>query len=605
MSDITIIDNNYPNAAQPEEIKISLKEHQLKLLNKCLELENNKITDAENKKIIIDTSVGIIANAVGSGKSLNILSLVVKKLSLKKNYSYYNGTALFKESKVMDKTLFKNINVLAVPHNIFLQWKKYITDLTTIGTEYVRCKKDLDDIQYDKQLILVSATMYNSLAMKINENNYHVSRLFFDEADSINIPNCQKIQAVFYWFVTSSVNNLLVPKGDTVYENGDRYGGHYDANHQWVRSKVLNHIPGIKRNGFIKDTFLALKDMQYKKNIFLKNCDKLIAASFKLPAYVILKYICKNSNILNVLNNLVSENVQQMICAGDIEGAIRSMNIEKTDETNLIKIIANGLYSDLENKRIDLDSTIKKNYTNKNKKAEDIAKINKEITTLESKINNIQMRVNESNMDPITFCEIENKTIIKCCMQVFDFESITMYITTTMSPKCPMCRTPITKESLTILDNEEERDYEETKEEEPARLTRNYEDYDKLSNLTYILEKKIAKNARLIVFSEHDGTFSNLLTVFNQKQIEWREIKGQATFINKTVEWYKDRTTEKVKVLFLNSQYSGAGLNLENTTDLILYHKMNKELTIQCIGRAHRMGRTSPLNVHQLHYEDE
>ena len=56
----------------------------------------------------------------------------------------------------------------------------------------------------------------------------------------------------------------------------------------------------------------------------------------------------------------------------------------------------------------------------------------------------------------------------------------------------------------------------------------------------------------------------------------------------------------KVPVIFLNSNIECAGLNLQETTDIILYHKMNTDIESQILGRANRIGRKISLNVHHL-----
>jgi hypothetical protein len=55
----------------------------------------------------------------------------------------------------------------------------------------------------------------------------------------------------------------------------------------------------------------------------------------------------------------------------------------------------------------------------------------------------------------------------------------------------------------------------------------------------------------------------------------------------------------------LNAKNYGSGLNLQMTTDIIIYHKMSKDLENQVIGRGQRLGRTDALNVHYLYYENE
>ena len=59
------------------------------------------------------------------------------------------------------------------------------------------------------------------------------------------------------------------------------------------------------------------------------------------------------------------------------------------------------------------------------------------------------------------------------------------------------------------------------------------------------------------------------------------------------------------RVLLASSMLHGCGLNLENTTDVILVHKLQPDLRSQVIGRAQRPGRTGALRVHQLLFDNE
>jgi SNF2 family DNA or RNA helicase len=53
-------------------------------------------------------------------------------------------------------------------------------------------------------------------------------------------------------------------------------------------------------------------------------------------------------------------------------------------------------------------------------------------------------------------------------------------------------------------------------------------------------------------------------------------------------------------VAFLNSRTDSSGINMQETTDIILYHKMDENITKQIIGRANRIGRKNSLRVHYL-----
>ena len=61
-----------------------------------------------------------------------------------------------------------------------------------------------------------------------------------------------------------------------------------------------------------------------------------------------------------------------------------------------------------------------------------------------------------------------------------------------------------------------------------------------------------------------------------------------------------------LQVLFLNARFDGTGINLPETTDIILYHKISSpNLENQVLGRALRLGRTHPLTVHRLLSDQE
>jgi len=63
--------------------------------------------------------------------------------------------------------------------------------------------------------------------------------------------------------------------------------------------------------------------------------------------------------------------------------------------------------------------------------------------------------------------------------------------------------------------------------------------------------------------------------------------------------------TGDIRVLCMNARHVGAGLNLEATTDVVLYHRMNTELEKQVIGRAVRFERKRDLRVVHLVHEQE
>ena len=122
-------------------------------------------------------------------------------------------------------------------------------------------------------------------------------------------------------------------------------------------------------------------------------------------------------------------------------------------------------------------------------------------------------------------------------------------------------------------------------------------------------ERKMTKDEKIVeiiknneegmflIFSEYDHTFYQIYKILYENDIKFIEIKGSIKTREKNLELFK---TGKIKVIFLNSNYNGAGINLTEATDIILYHEMNSYTENQILGRANRIGRAKHLNVHHL-----
>ena len=129
----------------------------------------------------------------------------------------------------------------------------------------------------------------------------------------------------------------------------------------------------------------------------------------------------------------------------------------------------------------------------------------------------------------------------------------------------------------------------------------------KLTNLKQIIDKQI-KNPRfkMLIFSEYNNSFTDIEVYLQHKNIKYSYVTGTTNTTNKTIRLFKDyESQDKIDVLLLNANYCANGINLENSTDIVLYHSMKKDRTKQIIGRGQRPGRTSQLNVWKLCYDNE
>ena len=483
---------------------------------------------------------------------------------------------------------------------------------------------DLTKIKHN--ILLVSASMYNEFSFYMNKDNYYVNRLIFDEADSINIQNTQKINGLFYWFITSSFVSLNHPDGIQKTIKITRNNIEYD--------KIIKEN-GIKCEGFIKRTFKQIEFDESKIYYFLKNNDNFIDISFKLPAIIELLILCKDNLQISILNGVVSNDIMRMINAGDTETVIKHLSCEKGSLENIIDVITQKLNQKILEFKQELIDKEFKDYINPKAKEEALERTHIKIKDTKEKIKMIEDRIKDVECCIVCMDTINNPSVANCCQNVFCFSCLVTWIS--IKNNCPNCRESLSIEKILIIkDAEKEKKEKEEKEKEQKELLEkekknntpekklqfileNYILNDKYTNLERILEYKMKyfskEQRKILIFSEYEGSFNpKLLNILDKFKIRYSRVKGSAVSINKIINDYKGNSSskssskkvdEEIDVLLINSRYFGAGLNLENSSDIIILHKQGVDLLHQVIGRAQRLGRKFPLNVWKLYYKNE
>jgi SNF2 family DNA or RNA helicase len=107
---------------------------------------------------------------------------------------------------------------------------------------------------------------------------------------------------------------------------------------------------------------------------------------------------------------------------------------------------------------------------------------------------------------------------------------------------------------------------------------------------------------RFLVFSAHEASFRGLRELLLVHGVQCELLSGSGARVDRLRERF---ASGDVRVLCMNARHVGAGINLEATTDVVLYHRMNTELEKQVIGRAVRFERKRPLRVVHLVHEQE
>ena len=405
-------------------------------------------------------------------------------------------------------------------------------------------------------IVLCSATMYNTL----NQFVPHIvwKRLVCDEADTIRIPSMRQTQAGFYWFM----------------------------------SATYAHLAGIRTNGLIRHCLAGIFD--YIKYFLVRNEDEYVIQSFTMPPPQKITHVCRNPLVEQVLDEMAPESVIQMIRAGNIAGAIRSLGGEHTDDQNLVSLITKKKQGELQEAK-DKETKYKGQEKSARKSERDQYLLwHSKCVSLESQLKSIEERFAHVLEQDCSICqsELNHPLMVPCCQNLFCGECILTWFKSHST--CPFCRQPVSLHTLIHVekkgDNDkkkEEEKKEENKKEEQART--------KPETILHLVQSH-PKN-QFLIFSSHDESYLLIRAIFEEHKQVCTELYGTSAMRDKQLCQFRNGTS---RIMFLNSNMNGAGINLEMTTDIIFYHEMDPLLESQLIGRAQRIGRQSSLTIHYL-----
>jgi hypothetical protein len=422
--------------------------------------------------------------------------------------------------------------------------------------------------------VIVSTTFHNAIAMQLRDRT--VRRVVYDEADSVRIPGCRPIAAAFHWFATASYRNLL----------------HND----------------IRSSGFIRSVFWDLTNTgvsgSLARALVLKNENAFVDASLNVPPVVNRVLMCKSPVAVNVLRGMVDRVVLECLNAGDVATAIHHMApSHRQTETNIVSILVEKLSSRLHNLRIREQQVETMRFDTPEEQREEAQRLAEKTRAVEQKIASIRQRVQESDSCCICFNAFSNKTIAPCCSNAYCFACITRW--TAQRPSCPLCKAALNTSTLYVVSDEASASSAAEQQQQQQQQQQQPELPDKLDQLEAVLRERVTDFAdgRVLLCSGFDNTFtSGVIPMLERMGISHRFLKGNQ---DTTAGMIRDFKAGRVRVLLVNPNNYGSGLNCEMTTDVILMHKFNAEIESQVIGRAQRVGRTAPLRVWSLLYDNE
>jgi len=545
-----LITENSPQVLQPDSIKLKLKPHQLASIYKIIELDSTCKLNCGNGEYNITSNVGILGDYPGSGKTITMLSAIsmlkgIETTQLPNTRSFSRlsfGITITNELE----TEFTNTTLIVIPNNLVDHWESHLkkTDLTyEIVTE-----SEIDKIEFSGyDVVICPARFYNKLI--ITEPEYRWNRVVIDEADSIPIPRMLKPNARFLWLITSTYLN----------------------------------IARKKNKGFLKDVFSCVEIIKRYFYAVVIHCNPdFVKKSFSLKSPIVTQIKCTVENYISAIYPFLSEKVAECINAGNIEQAIFELGGTIDSLENIITLLIKDINNKIVKSRANL-KTIEKLELSPEDKQSQITKLNEKLASLETRKSSIITSIKNHANGTCTIClgNLKVPTVTNCCATVFCGECLLLWAKT--SNKCPICReTLIPTELKTIGD----KIYEVT----TPQLT-------KMDALLNLLDKYPEGRFLIFVDSAIFSTVGDFLKENNKKYGILTAMR-----IGPTIQKFRNR---EINIILLSPQHNGAGIEIPEATDVILFHSLDPQLELQTIGRAQRPQRLGVLNVWKLMYSWE
>jgi hypothetical protein len=557
-----ILTENSKKSCQPNNIKLNLKPHQLASLYRLIEID--KHCGFIDNDLQLKSNIGIFADLPGYGKTITFLSMIeclkeeqVQWMPHIKSYTNNGYGIIYIVDKKNSYNLIEiNTTLIVVPDNLISHWQKHIDNYTILNYELVT-KHNFNKIIPDGyDIILCPAKLYNSFIEKNME--YIWNRVAFDEADSINIPNTIYIPSRFIWIITATYENMSKRK------NNGFLRDLFKCN--WINNNPIN---------------------KYFYNVIVKCQEDFVKKSFIIPELTENIIECITPEYISAIKNHITTKTLEYINAGDLDNAIISLGGKIDTDRNIIVLITRNI----DNKIITLKAklnTLEQLDLSETEKQEKRIKIQTKLTSLITRKQSLEDAILQVKKTNCSICLdiFKLPTITPCCNNMFCVECLIQWIKDNNT--CPMCRNIINISQLhTITDNIN-----------LCNTNKNTTSPDKLSALLKIIQDK--PKGKFLVFSGHSQTFKLIESAFIKENIEYSALTMAKT--EKILEKFR---AGQINVILLNAEHNGAGLEIPEATDVILYHEMKKHLELQAISRAQRTGRKIPLQIWKLKYSHE
>lgn len=566
----------FPMIDPPDEISIPLFPHQRVSVYWMEALESTRCVRV-NETTELLTEFGVLGDMPGYGKSLSIATLMARDRMpwdlnarpVKEVQAEVNQCLTVRRRLQQPQTQRVTSNLLVVSSTLIEQWKQYLGLVKKPGFVVKEVSaaahfEHLDPVNVHYDVVLVSSTRYNQLIDQFP--NLVWKRFLFDEAASTHINAMRTVKAGFMWFISATYHELINLGG-----NRHHMMWRFMAN--VTRDNHLDHL-------------------------VIRNPEGFVQRSFRMPDVTHHTHRCLNPRVMNVLSQFLDAESREMMSAGDIRGVIERVGGSMVSDSNLYEVVARRLQQRLNNAEFSLrmwtDRGRERNLHEIEFWTKRVESIQKSIAELKEKYKNVL----EEDCT-ICYCPITRPVLVPCCQNVFCTGCVVKWMENRKT--CPMCRTDLAVKDFVYVQSEEDAKDDDGDRKDDEKVDAPARPRQKSEVVGRLIEEGIPQGRKFLVFSAYDASFDRIRSVLAEHHIPYVEISGTKASRDAKLRRFREG---KVSVVFLNSRFNGAGINLEMATDIILYHEMPSHIHQQVVGRVLRVGRQSDLRIHQLVFAD-
>ena len=601
-------------------IKVPLHDHQAATLLRMAAYEQDL-----NAGMIIGSdrffsNCAVLGDSVGVGKSLMVLAHIARLPlldAIPKHITICSGASsrnVFSIRSVKLSEKNEAGSLIIVPHTLFRQWAAYIKDQTSLKAFLVSKISQIIDADFEKHvmeadLVLVSNTLCRQFIPRCKTRDIKWKRMFIDEADTIHLPGLyykDLPQARFFWLITASWMNLLYMNrnlyfdrsavNQLIFSEGTPYKHlqtHFQSRMSTPNTVYIAETFRI-RSPYVFSEMLSVTH-PLRSHLIIKCADTFIKKSISLPELIKRTILCRSPLTNRILENAISTNIQQMLNAGDINSALKELNVKGKNVKSLIDGVTASLAKELSNLEKTYTFKASLEYSSAQAKEQALQTLKEKMGHLRTSIQSIEERIQnfKTEVCPICYEEPADALLTPCCSRIFCATCLIMSLA--RNSTCALCRAPIHPSKCTKIVATENEIVESGAAAEDHPLPK------KQDALLRIMKEN--PEGKFLVFSRFDNPFETIETAVAELGIQVKHVKGNKDAVASTLRGFESGT---LRCLLLNSKYAGAGLNITAATHVILLHAMTHEEEKQVLGRAYRIGRKGALTfIKLLHKEEE